>query len=180
MIAGDVCAVSLHWSLLSRPQNFAGHLTRERIQGELGSQLSSNASLYFPNSEAFDNANYRWSTYRGPNISVIVEPATREDVAATIVHANSVRKPFLARSGGHGSANTLASVEDGFLISMHQFKQLHLAADEQSALLGGGLIVQEIIDALDASDKVTGWFPVVRTTFRGCFINPTTATGSCG
>ena len=59
-------------------------LTPVNVQQELGSKLSSNASLYFPNGIEFANLTQRWSDHTEGNITFVVEAGTTEDVAAAV------------------------------------------------------------------------------------------------
>lgn len=53
-------------------------------QRQLGSLLSSGATIYFPNNPLFANATSRWSAFAEPKIAVVVEPASAKDVATTV------------------------------------------------------------------------------------------------
>lgn len=57
---------------------------RGGIATDLGPHLSSGASIWFPGSPNFSTATTRWSTLGAPNVSVVVEVATEDDVAATV------------------------------------------------------------------------------------------------
>ena len=126
------------------------------IQQALGSQLSTNASIWFPGSTNFTNGASRWSTHANPNISVVVEVATADDVAATIKYANSVNMPFLAVNQGHGNVNTLAKLQNGIMIWLNQLSSIELAGDGKTALLGGGVYIKQIVDELAKYHKITG------------------------
>ena len=54
------------------------------VQKDLGPLLSKGATLYFPGTPQFANATSRWSAYAEPQIAVVVEPATAEDVSTTV------------------------------------------------------------------------------------------------
>ena len=59
-------------------------LTQAQIVYELGPMLSRQASIYFPGSLDFANATDRWNAYAAPDIRVVVEPGSDDDVAATV------------------------------------------------------------------------------------------------
>lgn len=128
----------------------------KHIQNNLGPQLSKNASIYFPGSAQFADGASRWSTYDSPNISVVVEVANADDVSKTIQYANSVNMPFLAVSRGHGYANTLGKLKHGIEIWLTQLDTIEVAADGNSALIGGGVYIKQVIDALTPHKKVAG------------------------
>lgn len=50
----------------------------------LAAHLSADAVVYYPNSPGFTNATTRWSVGYNPNPSVVVVPATADDVAAAV------------------------------------------------------------------------------------------------
>lgn len=55
----------------------------------LGPQLSSNASIYASGDPRFANATARYSEFRAPNFTVVVEPGIEADVAK-IVKSRSI------------------------------------------------------------------------------------------
>lgn len=56
---------------------------REGIKWELGQFLSGGASIHLSGSERFNKATTRWSTFQAPNVTVVVEVATENDVSET-------------------------------------------------------------------------------------------------
>jgi hypothetical protein len=136
--------------------------TPDEVQRDLRPLLSNGSIILLPNNPNFLNATSRWNVYDGPGIVVVVEPATAKDVALTVRYANHIQKPFIAVNKGHGSANTLATIQDGIEIWMTQFKQVEIAEDGQTARLGGGPDVQDVMDGLDAHDKAAAKHPYSR------------------
>ena len=66
------------------------------VQKGLGPLLSKGATLYFPGTAQFANATSRWSAYAEPQIAVVVEPATAEDVSTTVRSLQqSLQRPLL-------------------------------------------------------------------------------------
>lgn len=51
---------------------------------QLGPQLSANATIFTQDDSRFVNATARYSTFRPPQISVVVDPGTEADVATTV------------------------------------------------------------------------------------------------
>jgi FAD/FMN-containing dehydrogenase len=127
-----------------------------QIQQHLGSKLSSQAGIYFPGNSNYTVATSRWSPYEQPNISVVVEVGNANDVVETIRYANSVGMPFLAVNRGHGSPVTLAKVHHGIEIWLSKLDDIEIAEDGKTALLGGGVYIKKVIDALALKKKVTG------------------------
>lgn len=130
--------------------------TSGEIQQTLGPQLSTNASIYFPGSLGYTEGASRWSTHANPNILVVVEVTTAEDVAATIKCANSVNMPFLAVNRGHGNVDTLARMQNGIEIWLTQLNSIEVSEDGNTAVLGGGVYIKEVIDELAKHKKVAG------------------------
>lgn len=52
---------------------------------QLGPQLSKSATIFTQTDPRFANATARWSAYKEPQISIVVEPGTEADVS-TIVY----------------------------------------------------------------------------------------------
>jgi hypothetical protein len=50
----------------------------------LAARLSSNASMYYPGSDGFDEASIRWSNLDAPQVNTVVVPATENDVIETV------------------------------------------------------------------------------------------------
>jgi hypothetical protein len=54
------------------------------IETILGPRLSSNASIFLPGSSEFSDATLRWQEWESPNITIVVEVATENDVQETV------------------------------------------------------------------------------------------------
>lgn len=57
---------------------------------QLGPQLSSNSTIFTQDDPQFINATARWSAYREPQISVVVNPGIEADVAAIVNHSSQL------------------------------------------------------------------------------------------
>lgn len=145
-----VSAVALPYPFSVATQT-AALVRRDDIQTELGPQLSQNASIYFPGSSDFARATERWSTYAQPNISVVVQPGSEEDVATTVRYANQKGLPFLAVNQGHGSIESLGRLSHGISIYVHVLNHITINADGESANLGGGVYDDQLWRALQAA-----------------------------
>ncbi|KAJ5629512.1 hypothetical protein N7528_003169 [Penicillium herquei] len=128
---------------------------RGDIATDLGAHLSSGANIWVPGSSNFDIATTRWSALDAPNISIVVEVATEDDVAATVKYANANNLPFLAYNGGHGAIETLNAVENGIQIWLNQLDSVSISEDGQTATFGGGVKSKHVTDALWAAGKQT-------------------------
>lgn len=49
-----------------------------------GKKLSADTKIYFPGSDEFVKASTRWSNLEVPTVSIVIVPATEEDVAETV------------------------------------------------------------------------------------------------
>ncbi|KAI1202127.1 hypothetical protein F5X97DRAFT_253774 [Nemania serpens] len=142
-------AIAEPYALQRSSHGFAPRaITSNQIQMDLGPQLSPNASLWFPGSDAFAEATSRWNVYGEPNISTVVEVATADDVATTVRYANANNIPFYAVNRGHGSPTTQAKLQGGIEIWVAQLDDIVVAEDGNSAVIGGGIYVDTIISGL--------------------------------
>ena len=64
--------------------------------------------------------------------------------------------PFLAANGVHGSITTLGRMKSGIEIYMSQLNGVKIAADGQTAEIGGGILTKDVVDVLWAAGKQTG------------------------
>ncbi|KAL8692768.1 MAG: hypothetical protein Q9218_002275 [Villophora microphyllina] len=105
----------------------------------------------------------RWSDFTEGNISIVVEPATTQDVAATVRFADHCGLPFLAVNRGHGTSSTLHTIQHGgCLINLQKLCHIQISQNDSTALIGGGVNTHEVINTLAARGKVT------TTTNAGC------------
>ncbi|GAB1197568.1 hypothetical protein APSETT444_006865 [Aspergillus pseudonomiae] len=125
------------------------------IGSELGGRLSSDASIYFPGNDAFNNATARWSQYGKPNISVVVEVANKYDVAETVKYATEHDVPFIAIGGAHGNIESLENVHQGIEIWLHKLNTVDISEKGDTATFGGGILSHQVIEALWAAGKQT-------------------------
>lgn len=150
-------AIAEPYALQRSSHGFAPRaITSNQIQMDLGPQLSPNASLWFPGSDAFAEATSRWNVYGEPNISTVVEVATADDVATTVRYANANNIPFYAVNRGHGSPTTQAKLQGGIEIWVAQLDDIVVAEDGNSAVIGGGIYVDTIISGLAQYGKTGG------------------------
>ncbi|KAJ2903494.1 FAD-dependent oxygenase [Zalerion maritima] len=122
---------------------------------QMGAQLSAEAEIYFPWSDEFDAATTRWSVLEAPKVNVVVVPGTAEDVALTIKFANKFHLPFLAYNSAHGAITTLGRMNYGIEIYLSQLSGVEIAADGQTATIGGGTLSKVVTDALWDAGKQT-------------------------
>lgn len=146
----------------------------------LASRLSKGAHVYYPGSESFTQSTARWSTLNAPHVTVTVEPATEDDVAATVKYANERNIPFLAVNSGHGAITTVGEMEYGIEIWMRQLRSVEIAEDGTTATFGGGVLAKNVTDALWAAGKQTGELFAFSIPSEMCILRrASTVTGGC-
>lgn len=75
--------------------------------------------------------------------------------------ANHYNIPFSAKTGGHSTTKSLATLQHGIEIWMRKLNSVTIAPDGRTATIGGGVIAKEVTDALWAANKQTSkWFEV--------------------
>lgn len=120
----------------------------------LAPHLSVNASICHPGSICYAEATQRWNPWRQPHFDVIVRVATSQDVAECVKAANAHRKPFLAISGGHGAAQSLAKMQAGVGIWLVRLNDVEVRHDSSGAegysvaRVGGGITSGELLHKL--------------------------------
>ncbi|ORY11359.1 FAD binding domain-containing protein [Clohesyomyces aquaticus] len=96
-------------------------------------------------------ARARWSDYNLPLPSVVVSPTSENDVAAVVKYCAKAGIPFLAQNGGNGWAKQFNLGSNGVLINLSGLNKVTISADKQSAIIGGGAIINDTITAANAA-----------------------------
>ncbi|KAI1206796.1 FAD-binding domain-containing protein [Annulohypoxylon truncatum] len=123
------------------------HPARGSIDSDLIGKLSTGASISH-NASVFP----RWSEFGAPHPGTIVSVATEADVQATVQYCVSKNIPFLAQNGGHGWSGAFTLGESGVLINLRGLNNTVFSADKTQATIGGGAIIQEVINQAYAND----------------------------
>ncbi|KAL7622063.1 hypothetical protein AAE478_007564 [Parahypoxylon ruwenzoriense] len=128
------------------------------LSTNLAPTLSPGASIVLPGDANFANLTSRWREWHAPNIAAVVRAATEADVQQTVRYANEHGMPFIARSGGHGATEALASAENAIQIDFRSMNEVRVSKDGKSATIGGGATVKDVVGALIGRGKqaVTG------------------------
>ncbi|KAL9025196.1 MAG: hypothetical protein Q9180_007712, partial [Flavoplaca navasiana] len=71
--------------------------------------------------------------------------------------ANRINLPFLAINRGHGSVSALGTFKYGVLIKLDNLTSIDIAADGESAVLGGGVYSDLLLATLAKKNKVAGY-----------------------
>ncbi|KAB5575384.1 FAD binding domain-containing protein [Coniochaeta sp. 2T2.1] len=123
------------------------HLTAHQIAAELGPLISTVAQIFGPTDARWENATERFQTYKAPRFTAVVEPATEADVATIVKYANRNSLPFLAVNRAHGHTSTLGKF-NGLQINLAGLRNIIVAKDGKSALMQGGVYVDQVVSTL--------------------------------
>ncbi|KAL8646739.1 MAG: hypothetical protein Q9226_006733 [Calogaya cf. arnoldii] len=107
------------------------------MQAVLGSRLSESSLVYISNNPGTRNHTERWSTAAEGELLIVVTPTSEKDVARAVRFANQMGLPFLAINRGHGSVSALGTMRNGVLIKLDSLTSIEIAADGNTAVLGG-------------------------------------------
>ncbi|KAI0201500.1 putative FAD-dependent oxygenase [Astrocystis sublimbata] len=129
--------------------------TPEKLSRKLGSSLSPGATVYLPGSDEFKNTTTRWSELDNPTPSILVVPATEDDVAQAVLQANECELPILAYNGVHGAITTLGQMDNGIAISLNKLSNVTLAKDGETVTILGGTMSKTVTDTLLEAGKQT-------------------------
>jgi hypothetical protein len=105
------------------------------------------------------------ATFNLGNLSTplaIVRPQNAEDVAALVKHATSQGTRFVVRSGG-GNLFGKSQVQGAITIDMRDIKFVEVDQHKTSARVGGGVLIGDLVTALDKESLATaiGTIPFV-------------------
>ncbi|KAL7627703.1 hypothetical protein AAE478_001897 [Parahypoxylon ruwenzoriense] len=84
----------------------------------------------------------------------IARPQTTEDVQALVRYCVANGVDFVVRSGGHDCAGR-SQVRGALTIDMRAIRHVRVADDEQTATVGGGVLIRDLASELDARGLVT-------------------------
>ncbi|KAF6829567.1 FAD binding domain-containing protein [Colletotrichum plurivorum] len=124
-----------------------------QVARELGRKLSRAALIYGPGDPRYTEAIARYQQYNPPNIQIVVQPGTEEDVAEIVKYANKNSIAFLTVNRGHSLISTLNRFR-GLQIDMASLRAITINSGGKTAWLQGGAYGQEVIDTLWARGYV--------------------------
>ncbi|MCJ1460567.1 hypothetical protein MMC28_010949 [Mycoblastus sanguinarius] len=123
------------------------------VASTLATQLSPGSTIVFPQDNSWENVTERWTLYQAPSFQVAVEPATEQDVVATVNFAVSRNISFLAQGGRHGYAPELQTIQNGVLINLEQLDHISVDGATGLATIGGGTVYDQVINATYAAGR---------------------------
>ncbi|KAI5926546.1 hypothetical protein F4810DRAFT_707635 [Camillea tinctor] len=128
----------------------------DNIAADLGPLLSPQASIVLPGDATFSNLVSRWREYEASTISAVVQVSTEADVQQTVRYSLEHDIPFMARAGGHGATETLATAKNPIQIDFRSLNQVKLSKDGTAATIGGGATVKQVVSTLEDRGKRPG------------------------
>jgi len=132
-------------------------LKNGQVVGEDLSALSP-GNVSVPGSPSYDAAVSLWNGAVGKRPAAIVRCVSSEDVSAVLRYANTNRYAVSVKGGGHDWAGR-SLVEDGIVIDLSGMKSIEIDPDARTAVVGGGVLSGELVDAAEPHDLV----PIVGT-----------------
>ncbi|KAI1423279.1 FAD binding domain protein [Xylaria sp. FL1777] len=157
----EVAITALSWALsltcrsLPEYNGLLGICPQQDIATELGARVSSGTQIFLPGSPEYSQATTRWSAFNSPEFNVVVVPGVESDVAEIVKYANSQDISYMAVNSGHGSIKTLGKFKGGIEIWLDKLSSVEIAADGETAKIGGGTWAKTITDVLWAQGKQT-------------------------
>jgi FAD/FMN-containing dehydrogenase len=126
---------------------------KENLLREL-SLLLPDTRLITPASKEYESLR---DTYIANNPSIplaIARPRSAAEVAQIVTHAGNLNVPIVVRSGGHDLFGR-SMVEGALTVDMRDISHVEIAADRQSAKIGGGILAGTLINELEKQGLVT-------------------------
>ncbi|KAL9634420.1 MAG: hypothetical protein Q9204_003008 [Flavoplaca sp. TL-2023a] len=110
-------------------------------------KLSKSSRILTPSDPDFAAANERWTDIDRKTPAVIVQPTCEDDIAVLVA-----KVAFVPASGGHSPWST---IENGMVIDVSQFKDVHVDANRQLVTVRGGVLMKELQIALSEENQFT-------------------------
>ncbi|KAE8146650.1 hypothetical protein BDV25DRAFT_46997 [Aspergillus avenaceus] len=96
-----------------------------------------------PFSPYYPAARKVWNVGRPDRPLAFLYPQSAEDVSAIVRYAKSAGIKFTIRAGGHNLEGR-SIVENALTVDLRALRSVHVAADHQSATVGGGILASEL------------------------------------
>lgn len=110
---------------------------------------------YIPRSSPdYPSIREQWNIGRSDTPLAIVQPQSTADVSAIVNFAKSQNIDFTIRTGGH-NIDGKAILEGALTIDMRAVASVDIAADRQSATIGGGTLMQDVATKLGHAGLAT-------------------------
>ncbi|KAF9460197.1 hypothetical protein BDZ94DRAFT_1311743 [Collybia nuda] len=127
-------------------------LFEEQIYDSVCAQLALALPPNTVNNPTLDAVEYlkditHWASSSTQRAKCSVRPGTPQEVASILRIVSSTRTPFAVKGGGHASNPGFSSTQ-GVHISMTRFSDVHYDPGSQTAVIGAGLIWDDVYAAL--------------------------------
>ncbi|QKX64761.1 uncharacterized protein TRUGW13939_11937 [Talaromyces rugulosus] len=109
------------------------------IRATLAPKLSSDANIFLAGDTEFPNATARWSQYKSPGFTAVVEVATEGDVVETVISLTFVHEKVLTQS-------------NGIQIKSKRLDSVNISDEGDIATCGGGIIGKTLVDAVESRE----------------------------
>uniref|UniRef100_A0A8H8CJ52 FAD-binding PCMH-type domain-containing protein n=1 Tax=Psilocybe cubensis TaxID=181762 RepID=A0A8H8CJ52_PSICU len=115
---------------------------------QIAGAISPASDVYYVGHPLYAKGIYHWASSSTQVAKCVVEPGTAADVAITLGILGSTSTPFAVKGGGHASNPGYSSTE-GVMIAMFRFSEVTYDAASQTAVIGAGLIWDDVYAALE-------------------------------
>lgn len=88
------------------------------------------------------------------NSLAVARPKSADEVSSLIRFCTTQSLPFIIRVGGHDSLGRTQS-PNGLMIDLREIHYVHVAPDQQTATIGGGCLIGDVLQELEKYGLVT-------------------------
>ncbi|KAH7014139.1 FAD binding domain-containing protein [Microdochium trichocladiopsis] len=96
----------------------------------------------------------RWNEFEAPLPVVVVNATCESDIQAVVRYCSKNNVPLLPQNGGNGWAffdKSKSGTPSGVVLNLAGLNQVKVSADKQTAIVGGGAIISDVVAAADAA-----------------------------
>lgn len=138
---------SLWGSAWSHPAELNSRTLWSEVCLQIKDEISLASDVYFPGHRLYAKGVGHWAASSSQVADCVVEPGTAEDVGVILQILGSTQTPFAVKGGGHAS-NPGFSSTTGVQIAMYRFSEVTYDAQSQTAVIGAGLVWDDVYAAL--------------------------------
>ncbi|TFK39177.1 hypothetical protein BDQ12DRAFT_734991 [Crucibulum laeve] len=144
-----VALVTVTSALLAQahPTDVEKRLLPDPVCVQISNAISSASDVYYAGQWFYTKGISHWASSSTQLAKCVVEPGTAADVGIILGILGSTNTPFAVKGGGHAS-NPGFSSTTGVHISMYRFSEVTYNSASQTAVIGAGLIWDDVYAAL--------------------------------
>lgn len=116
--------------------------------------LHPDIKVLSPTDPEWDHAQRQFYISYAERPSVIARPQHARQIQDLVRLCASYNVNFVVRAGGHDCAGR-SQVNGALTIDMRDIKHVHVSEDRQTAMVGGGILIQDLTKALGDQGLVT-------------------------